>query len=48
MIQLTCYKKFTLLVIKHGVTCGNFMPEIHFPANDVAYMEAWYQIEKIT
>jgi len=29
---------------KHGITCGNFMPEMYFPANEVTYMEVWYPI----
>jgi len=31
---------------KHGITCGNFMPEMYFPDNDVAYMEMWYPTNK--
>jgi len=27
---------------KHGISCGNYIPEMYFPAKDVAYMEMWY------
>jgi len=33
---------------KHGIVCGNFMPEMYFPHKDVAYMEMWYPANENT